>query len=48
MEEHIFFNSGGLKLEGLLDAHAGKKAVVVTHPPRFMGAPCIATWWRLC
>ena len=39
MEEHIFFNSGGLKLEGLLDSHAGQKAVVVTHPhPLYGGA----------
>ncbi len=37
MEEHIFFYSGGLKLEGLLDAHAGQKAVVVTHPHPLYG-----------
>ena len=37
MEEHIFFHSGGLKIEGLLDTHAGQKAVVVTHPHPLYG-----------
>ena len=37
MEERNFFYSGGLKIEGLLDTHAGHKAVVVTHPHPLYG-----------
>ena len=37
MEERIFFNCGGLKLEGLLDAHEGQRAVVATHPHPLYG-----------
>jgi len=36
-EEKIFIDSGGLKLEGLLDNLAGDKGVVVTHPHPLYG-----------
>ena len=36
-EERIFFNSGGLKIEGLLEKLSGDKGVVVTHPHPLYG-----------
>jgi alpha/beta superfamily hydrolase len=36
-EESVFFQSGGLRLEGLIDNSAGEAAVVVTHPHPLYG-----------
>jgi hypothetical protein len=37
-EELIFIESGGLKLEGLLDNTSDQRGVVVTHPhPLYLG-----------
>ena len=36
-EERIFFNSGELKIEGLLERSSGDKGVVVTHPHPLYG-----------
>ena len=36
-EEIIFFRSGGLKIEGMLDSAPGAKAVVITHPHPLYG-----------
>lgn len=37
MEEQIFFHSGDVKIEGLLDLRDGEKAVAVTHPHPLYG-----------
>ena len=37
MEERVFFYSGGLKIEGLIDLRDGAKAVVATHPHPLYG-----------
>jgi len=36
-EERVFFQSGGLKIEGLMDNSPGEEAVVVTHPHPLYG-----------
>ena len=36
-EREIFFNSGPLKIQGLLEEHPGEKGVVVTHPHPLYG-----------
>lgn len=36
-EKEIFFDSGALKIQGLLDEHPGEKGVVVTHPHPLYG-----------
>lgn len=36
-EKEIFFHSGSLKIQGLLEEHPGKKGVVVTHPHPLYG-----------
>lgn len=36
-EDRIFFDSGGLKIEGLLDRSPGNKGVVVSHPHPLYG-----------
>lgn len=36
-EERIFIDSGGLKIEGLLDYTSGERGVVVTHPHPLYG-----------
>ncbi|MEW6665545.1 MAG: alpha/beta fold hydrolase [Thermodesulfobacteriota bacterium] len=37
MEERVFIDSGGMKLEGLLEDLPGEKGVVVTHPHPLYG-----------
>ena len=37
MEERVLIESGGLKLEGLLENLPGEKGVVVTHPHPLYG-----------
>jgi len=36
-EREVFFNSGPLKIQGLLEEHPGEKGVVVTHPHPLYG-----------
>jgi alpha/beta superfamily hydrolase len=36
-EKEIFFDSGPLKIQGLLEEHSGEKGVVVTHPHPLYG-----------
>ncbi|MBW1999241.1 MAG: alpha/beta hydrolase [Deltaproteobacteria bacterium] len=36
-EEHLFINSGNLKIEALLDKRPGEKGIVVTHPHPLYG-----------
>ncbi|MBW2709910.1 MAG: hypothetical protein JRD04_11715 [Deltaproteobacteria bacterium] len=45
-EKSVVFESGDLKLEGLLDRAEGDAGVVITHPHPHTADPCKTMWWN--